>query len=99
MATAVRRRQHTERRERLEARVSPEQKALLQRAAALEGRTVTDFLVSSAQAAALETIRQHEQIVLSARDSAIFVEALLNPPAPNERLRAAARRHRALIEE
>ena len=99
MATSTGRRQRTERGQRLEARVTPEQKALLQRAAALEGRTVTDFLVSSAQAAALETIRRHEQIVLSARDSAIFVESLLNPPAPPERLRAAARRHRALVGE
>ena len=36
-------------RERLEARVSPEQKALIERAARLEGRSVTDFLVRSAQ--------------------------------------------------
>ncbi len=91
-------RRHLGRRERIEARVSPEQKAFLQRAVALEGRTVTDFLVGSAQTAALETIRRHEQIILSARDSARFVEALLNPPAPNERFREAARLHRALVE-
>lgn len=47
------------RRERLEARISPEQKALLERAAALEGRSLTDFVVASAQAAAHETIRRY----------------------------------------
>lgn len=87
------------RRERLEARISAEQKALMERAAALEGRSLTDFIVGSAQAAATATIRQHEVITLTARDSAAFVEALMNPPAPNERLREAARRYRDLIAE
>lgn len=84
-------------RERLEARISPEQKALFQRAAELTGRSLTDFVVSSAQAAAEETIRSHEVITLSVRDSVAFVEALLSPPEPNEHLRAAARRYRAFI--
>lgn len=87
------------RRERLEARVSPEQKRLLERAAALEGRTLTDFVVASAQAAALETIARHDVIELTARDSQVFAQALMQPPAPNERLRAAARRHREIIIE
>lgn len=84
-------------RERLEARLSPEQKMLLERAAALEGRSLTDFVVDSAQAAALETIQRYEVIALTARDSRMFAEALMHPPAPNERLRSAARRHRELI--
>jgi uncharacterized protein (DUF1778 family) len=87
------------RRERLEARVSPEQKSLLERAAALEGRSLTDFVVASAHAAAMETIQRHEMIALSARDILAFTQALMHPPAPNERLRAAARRHRELIAE
>ncbi len=89
----------TRRRERLEARISPEQKALLLRAAALEGRSVTDFVVASAQAAALETIRRHEVITLSPRDSARFVAALLQPVESNEYLQDAARLHRELIAE
>ena len=92
-------RERPRRRERLEARVSLEQKTLLERAAALEGRTLTDFVVASAQAAALKTIERHQVIKLTARDSLIFAEAITNPPAPNERLRAAARRHRELIAE
>ena len=92
MATATRR-------ERLEARISADQKALFERAASLTGRTLTDFVVSSVEAAAEEVVRQHEVIVLSPRDSVRFVEALLDPPAPNEVLRAAARRHRALLGE
>ena len=87
-----------QRRARLEARVSAEQKALFERAAALQGLSLTDFLVQSAQAAAEEVIRNRETITLTARDTAVLVEALLNPPAPNEALRAALERHRDLVE-
>lgn len=85
-------------RERLEARVTADQKALFLQAANLQGRSLTDFIISSAQAAAEETIRTH-QIVLSAQDSALFVEALLNPPEPNENLRRAMQRYRAFVGE
>lgn len=91
MNTASRRRA-----ERLEARVTREQKILLARAAALEGRSLTDFIVASAQDAAVETIARHELLKLSPRDQSAFVDALLNPPAPNDTLRAAAERYRIL---
>src|SRR4051812_21047416 len=83
--------------ERLEARLPAEAKAIIQRAADISGRSLSDFVATSALAAAEETIRQHDLIVLSARDSIAFVEALLNPKGPNEALREAARRHRELI--
>jgi uncharacterized protein (DUF1778 family) len=85
--------------ERLEARVSHELKALLQRAADLEGRSLTDFLVSSGVKAAQETIHRNEQLRLTARDSAAFVEGLLNPVAPNEMLLAAAQHYREFTAE
>ena len=83
--------------ERLEARLPADAKAIIQRAADLSGRSVSDFVVSSALEAAKETIREHEVIVLSARDSITFIEALLNPKGPNEALRKAFRRHRELF--
>ncbi len=76
--------------ERLEARVSPEQKALMQRAAALAGETLTQFVVSSAQRAAERRIQEHTTLFLTPLESRRFVEALLDPPAPNAALRAAA---------
>ncbi len=85
--------------ERLEARITPEQKALFQRAADLSGRSLTDFIVGSLQAAAEETIRSHQIIRLTAEDSAAFVDALLNPPPPNEHLQDAFKRHRDLLGE
>jgi uncharacterized protein (DUF1778 family) len=79
--------------ERLEARISRNQKELFQRAAELQGRTLTDFVVSSAHEAAVRTIEKTQIIRLSAQDSQAFAEALLRPRKPNERLRAAARRY------
>lgn len=86
-------------RERLEARISVEQKELLQRAAALQGRSLSDFVVESAQRAAETTIREHSIIALSTQDSLIFAEAVLNPPLPSARLRAAAERYLDEVEE
>ena len=79
-------------------RVTPEQKTLFERAAALQGLSLADFLVQNAQAAAEVVIRNREIITLSPRDTAVLVEALLNPPPPNEALRAALQRHRALVD-
>jgi uncharacterized protein (DUF1778 family) len=80
--------------ERLEARLTPEQKELLQHAAALEGTSVTDFVVRIACQAAAQSIRDHSRLVLTVRESRDFVETLLNPPAPSDTLRAAAERYK-----
>ena len=78
---------------RFDARITDHQKALFERAAALSGRSVADFVVSSAEEAAIRTVREREIMSLSARDSAVFVAALLDHRAePGPRLRRAARR-------
>lgn len=82
---------------RVEARLTPEGLALVKRAAELEGRSVSDFIVSAAQDAALRAIEDKTVIRLSAEDQLKFVEMLLNPPAPNEALKRAAKAHAALI--
>ncbi|AUT04543.1 hypothetical protein CLI64_27940 [Nostoc sp. CENA543] len=84
---------------RLEARVSPETKALLQKAADLEGRTLTDFIVASVQAEALRVIQKHQILQLSLEDSEAFVDALLNPPQPNNALRKAAIKYQQVIKD
>ncbi|MBM3277307.1 MAG: DUF1778 domain-containing protein [Candidatus Handelsmanbacteria bacterium] len=81
--------------ERLEARISREQKQLIQRAATLTGRSLTEFVVSSLQEAASRTIHEHELITLSRADQEVFVRALLSPPGPNQKLRRAAQAYRA----
>lgn len=79
--------------ERLEARITKAQKKLFVRAAELQGRSLTDFLVASAQEAALATVRTHDAVRLSERDREVFVSALLTPPAPAPPLQRAANRY------
>ncbi|MCW9679823.1 DUF1778 domain-containing protein [Dolichospermum planctonicum UHCC 0167] len=82
---------------RLEARITPETKALLQKAADLEGRTLTDFVISSVQAEALRVIERHQTLKLSMSDAESFVDAILNPPQPNNAIKAAAIRYKQVI--
>jgi len=79
--------------ERLEARVTRKQKALFVRAAELQGRSLTDFLVASAQEAAMATVRTHDAMRLSERDREVFVSTLLAPSSPARSLQQAARRY------
>lgn len=76
--------------------MTAEQKNLIERAAALDGRTVTDFVLTSVQDAARRIIAEHQQLELSMRDSEAFVGALLNPKPVNERLRDTICRYREL---
>jgi uncharacterized protein (DUF1778 family) len=85
--------------ERFGARIRPEQKAVLQRAADIAGRSLSDFVIAAAEREAEETIRRHEIIQLTARDSHQLAEALLNPLSPSERLRAAFEDYEAFIGE
>ena len=84
---------------RLEARITPDLQALLKRAAELDGRSVSDFVVTAAQEAAERRIEQAQVIRLSLEDQRAFVDALLNPPEPTPALRRAFRRHRELTKE
>ena len=83
----------TGRGERLEARIPAEQKALIQRAAELQGRTLTDFVIASAHEAAVRAIDAVDTIRLNEAESRAFAESLLDPREPTERLRAAARHY------
>ncbi len=86
--------------ERLELRVSHDVKALCQKAAALEGRSLTDFVIGSTAKAAREVLRDHALLDLSLEDRRAFAEALLQPAAePNEKLRKTGARHKKMVKE
>jgi uncharacterized protein (DUF1778 family) len=85
------------REERLGFRVDQPTKALIERAARLERRKLTDFCMTALTDAARRTIAEHETLVLSDRDRAVFFDALVNPPEPNERLRRAFAEHKRRI--
>lgn len=83
--------------ERLEARVPVALKKVIQHAANLQGRTLTDFVIASLDKAARETVREHEVIALSAADSLRVAKLLIHPPKPNAALTKAAARHRESV--
>lgn len=80
--------------ERLEARISPEQKILFQRAANFLGRSLTDFAVNTLQEAAIHIIKEHEILHLAFEDQEVFIHALLYPAKPSSRLSKAVRRYK-----
>lgn len=77
--------------ERFGARLSSAQKALLERAADLTGRTLSEFILGAAQAAAEETIHRHHVLELSERESKAFLQALDDAPRLQEGLEEAIR--------
>ncbi len=82
---------------RLEARITTDLHALLKRAAELQGRTMTDFVISAVQEAAQRAIEQSEVMRLSMADQMCFAEALLSPPKASPALERAFARRQKLV--
>lgn len=74
---------------RFEARVSPEIHLLLKRAAALEGRSLSDFVISSALSVAKKTVEQNDILHLTINDQMLFANSLIDPPSPNAAMQKA----------
>ncbi|GHT98013.1 hypothetical protein AGMMS49960_00240 [Betaproteobacteria bacterium] len=82
---------------RLDARVSSEQKGFFMHAANLSGRTLSEFVIDSAQEAADRIVREHEIVRLSREEQIAFVSALLDPPEVSELLRRAVADYRRKV--
>jgi uncharacterized protein (DUF1778 family) len=82
---------------RLEARISTDLHSMLKRAAELQGRTMTDFVVAAVQDAAQRAIEQAEIIRLTLVDQECFAQALLSPPQPTPALKRAFARHSKML--
>jgi uncharacterized protein (DUF1778 family) len=74
---------------RLEARISPDLHLIVKRAAELQGRTMTDFVIHALQIAASQTIERAERVRLSVLDQEAFANALIAPAKPNAALKRA----------
>ena len=72
---------------RINLRTSPEAKALIERAAALMGTTVSGFMLQNAYEAARRVVADNDTIMLSQRDFEAFIAACENPSEPNAALR------------
>ena len=83
--------------ERLGFRIDEETKDLIERAAHLSRRKVSDFCVTALADTARRTIAEHETLVLSDRDRKAFFDALIHPPEPSERLKRALAEHKRRV--
>lgn len=79
--------------ERIELRVAASAKDLIQRAMAISGLTAGDLAYEGAR----RVLDEHERMVLTGADRDAFLDAILNPPEPTERLVSALRRHKQLL--
>jgi uncharacterized protein (DUF1778 family) len=84
---------------RIEARIAPGALAVVKRAAALQGRSVSDFVVAAAQEAANRAIEEAHLIRLSIEDQRRFADLLIDPPPPSPALERARKAHARLIRE
>jgi uncharacterized protein (DUF1778 family) len=82
---------------RLEARIDPGVLSLVKRAAEIQGRSLSDFVVTAAQEAAHKIIEEESVIRLSAEDQVRFVELLLNPLQISPALLRAKEDHEKLF--
>ena len=86
-----------QRQARLEARLAPDVHEILKRAAEIEGRSLTDFVVAAASAAARQTIAQTEVLQLSRESAQHFASLLCEPSLPTPAMERARAHHELLI--
>jgi uncharacterized protein (DUF1778 family) len=84
---------------RLEARIAPETLAIIKRAAEIQGRSVSDFVVAAAQDAAKRTIEDAQIMRLSLAAQETIADLLLNPRPAGPALERAFQAHRDLISD
>jgi uncharacterized protein (DUF1778 family) len=82
---------------RLEARVTLEQKQLMEKAASLRGQNLTEFMISVLAEASYQVIKDSSILELTERDRQIFANALLNPPDPSKRAYADAQWYQQMM--
>jgi uncharacterized protein (DUF1778 family) len=79
--------------ERMELRLAPSAKQVIQRAMSVTGLNAGDLAYEGAR----RVLDEHERMVLTGADREAFLDAVMNPPEPAEKLVAALRRHRELF--
>lgn len=87
----------TTRTARVEARIAPDVLAVVRRAAEIQGRSVSDFVVAAAQEAAHRTIEEAQIVRLSVEDQQRFADLLIDPPALAPAMVRARKSHARLI--
>lgn len=78
--------------QRIDLRLTEDDKKMIEEAAAMTNQSISQFMVSTASERAAEVIDQHRRLVLSEASWNMVMDAISNPPAPNDRLKRAAKR-------
>ncbi|EKS6735833.1 DUF1778 domain-containing protein [Enterobacter ludwigii] len=78
--------------QRIDLRLNEDDKSMIEEAAAMTNQSISQFMVSTASARAAEVIDQHRRLILNEESWNLVMDALSNPPAPNDRLKRAAKR-------
>ncbi len=99
ISKATARKERITRDDRLGFRLDEQTKELIEHAAQLERRKVSDYCLTAITEAARRTVAQHEGLYLSERDRAAFFDALIHPPEPNERLLRGFAEHKRCVGE
>jgi len=90
----------TEKKARFDARISLEQKLLLEKATHIGGyKSLSDFVILAAQQRAKELIEENERTIVSKRDGEIFFDAVINPGNPNKKLLGTAESYKAKLSQ
>jgi uncharacterized protein (DUF1778 family) len=82
---------------RVEARIAPDALAVVRRAAELQGRSVSDFVVAAALKDAQRTIEDMQLVRLSVEDQRRFAKLLLDPPPVAPAMKRALTARKRLI--
>jgi len=83
--------------ERLDLRLRAEDKQLLEKAAEIQGLSLSSYVITRSLSAAREDSAPYKTYALSDKDFALFTRLLENPPAPNARLKKAVKRYHRVV--
>lgn len=78
--------------QRIDLRLNEDDKSMIEEAAAMTNQSISQFMVSTASERAAEVIDQHRRLILNEESWNLVMDAISNPPAPNARLKRAAKR-------
>lgn len=82
--------------QRIDLRLNEDDKHMIEEAAAMTNQSISQFMVSTASERAAEVIDQHRRLLLNEESWNLVMDAIINPPASNDRLKRAANRLREL---
>ncbi|WP_353243090.1 DUF1778 domain-containing protein [Providencia sp.] len=80
------------RKQRIDLRLSQDDKSMIEEAAAMSNQSISQFMVSIASLRAVEVIEKHRRLTLSEESWNLVQDAISNPPSPSSRLKRAAKR-------